>query len=69
MVQVEDKFKLFFIGDGTLEKILKEKIADLNINDRVFFGVVDNVNEIINSVDLITMSSLYEGLTLALVEA
>ena len=69
MVQVEDKFKLLFIGDGTLEKILKEKIADLNINDRVFFGVVDNVNEIINSVDLITMSSLYEGLTLALVEA
>lgn len=62
--------KLFLAGDGQLRDDL-EKYADENniINDVVFLGMKDNINELLQGFDLFVFPSLYEGLGMALIEA
>ena len=61
---------LVFIGKGTLESIIKEKIKNLGREERVIFlGVRNDVNAWMQAMDLFCFPSLFEGLPLVLIEA
>ena len=62
--------KLLLIGDGELKNSIIEKSQRLNVfNDIIFTGVVPNVADYEQAMDLFLMTSLYEGLPLSVVEA
>lgn len=62
--------KLLLIGTGTLENEIKEKVKNLNIEDKVvFLGYKNNVNEYMQAMDYFLFPSLFEGLGLVLIEA
>jgi len=61
---------LLLIGDGNLRKKIENKVKKYCIEDKVIFlGVVSNVNEIINAMDIFVFPSFYEGLPVTLIEA
>ena len=61
---------LFLIGNGVNEQVIKDKVKQLEIENRVIFaGKITNVYEIINAFDLLIMPSLYEGFPVTLIEA
>lgn len=61
---------LFFVGDGQeLEKCV-QLTKRLGIEDRVIFaGVKENAKEYLSAFDVFVMPSIYEGLSLAILEA
>lgn len=62
--------KLLLIGNGSLEEKIKEKVQNLDLNDKVIFaGYKSNVNEFMQGMDIFLMPSLYEGLGIVLIEA
>lgn len=62
--------KLILIGDGELEQKIKEKVANLNLQDDVLFiGTIDNVNEYMQAIDAFIFPSITEGLPFVGVEA
>ena len=62
--------KLLFVGDGAFRAVIEERIAMLNLTDDVILvGVVDDVPDYLQVMDLVLMPSLNEGLGIALVEA
>lgn len=62
--------KLLFVGDGELRSAIEERILKLNLTDNVIMvGVVEDVSNYLQAMDLVLMPSLNEGLGLALVEA
>ena len=64
------KFKLILIGQGPLEKEMKDKVETLNISNDVFFlGQRDDVNEMYQVFDIFVFPSLYEGLGMVVIEA
>jgi glycosyltransferase involved in cell wall biosynthesis len=61
---------LFLIGEGENMNLLKNKAKELRLNKSVVFtGVVENVNEYLNAFDVFLFPSLFEGLSLSLIEA
>lgn len=61
---------LLIIGDGPLFEVLQKKCESLNImNDVKFTGMVTNVNEYYQAMDVFVFPSLYEGFGLVTVEA
>lgn len=61
---------LLIIGNGPLEKQLKEMVVRLKIKERVIFlGFRHDVNNLIAAMDIFVLPSLSEGLPLALLEA
>lgn len=68
--QKSNNSKLILLGTGNLENKIKEKVAKLNLQDKVIFlGVRNDVHRIMQAMDLFVFPSLYEGLPLTLVEA
>lgn len=68
--QKNKNYKLLLIGIGELEESIKNKVAELNLNDCVTFaGFKNNVNEYMQAMDIFAFPSLFEGLGLVLVEA
>lgn len=66
----ESKFKLVYIGSGSLEEKLKSYVHRHNLSNKVFFlGNISNVNEYLNMFDAFVMPTRYEGLGISLVEA
>lgn len=62
--------ELFLFGRGELEEEIKKKIEDLGIQEHVhLMGVVDNVYDYMQMLDVFLFPSKYEGLGIALVEA
>lgn len=62
--------ELWIIGDGELAGELKKVSKDLNINEQVkFLGNRDDVPEILKTINIFTLSSKSEGLSLAILEA
>ena len=58
------------IGGGKLEPQLREKIADLGLEDAYFLlGRKDNVQDYLSAMDLFLLPSIYEGFPITLVEA
>lgn len=62
--------KLVLVGDGNLREKLEKKVNDLNIaNNVIFVGFTKNVNEYYSAFDIFCLPSLFEGLSISLVEA
>lgn len=63
-------YKLVIYGEGTLRSRLEDKIKELNMQNRIFLpGTVDNIAEKIENAKLFIMTSNYEGMPNALMEA
>ncbi len=63
------KYKLFFIGDGKLKNSVEEKVKNLGLSDKVkFLGLLDNMEEVIQAMDIMLLTSLAEGLPNVLIE-
>ena len=61
---------LLVVGDGELRDELRQRVESLGIHQRVHFaGARRDLGNILGSVDLFTMPSLWEGLPLSLVLA
>lgn len=61
---------LILVGDGPLEDKIREKVNKLNLTDVVYFlGIINNVNEIMQAMDVFVFPSLYEGLGIVVIEA
>ena len=70
IVQLDNRYKLIFIGDGPNGVNIKKYVADKGIDDRViFYGMTTKVNEILNALDIFLMTSRFEGLPVSAVEA
>ena len=64
------EYQLVIYGEGSLRKELEKQIADLNLQERVLLpGGKRNVHECISNAELFVLSSDYEGLSNALLEA
>ena len=64
------KFKIILIGDGSEFKSVKDKVNKLHLTDRIIFtGVISNVSEYLNAMDLFLLPSNFEGQPFSLIEA
>ena len=62
--------KLMIVGDGSLRKEIYDLAVDKNIiNDVIFVGYTKDVHKYYSAFDVFCMPSLYEGLSISLVEA
>ncbi|MFH1776262.1 MAG: glycosyltransferase [Candidatus Omnitrophota bacterium] len=70
---VLDKLKnviLIIVGDGPLRKKLEDFSRDIEVRKNIMFlGARDDVDKVLQIFDLFVLSSLSEGLPLALIEA
>ena len=64
------KVHLLMVGEGDLEDALKEQAKVTGIIDDVYFcGIREDVNKFYSAGDIFVFPSLYEGLSLTMVEA
>ena len=69
MQYLDKKFKLFLVGDGVLKDKNEQLSKELGLESNVFFlGQRNDIPSLLKSVDLVLLSSHYEGLSLASVE-
>lgn len=69
-VHSSSRFKVVIIGDGPLRTDLEMLSKSLGLCDHVLFlGFRSDVGDLINAADLVTLPSLWEGLSIALLEA
>ena len=62
--------RLLLVGEGPLMEQVNEKIAAKNLNDKVIIaGSCTNMHEMYQAMDVMVFPSLYEGLSVALLEA
>ena len=62
--------RVVLIGTGPLEGALKAQAAAAGLGDQVLFtGIRDDVQELLPGFDVFVLSSLHEGLSIALIEA
>lgn len=62
--------RLMLVGQGTLEKQIRQQAQELGITEQVIFtGVRSDVNDVLQGMDMFVFPSVYEGLPLVLVEA
>ncbi len=66
----EQDCRLLLVGEGEYENILRNKAKELQLTDKViFYGVSDEVNRLMCSLDCLAMPSLFEGLGIVAIEA
>jgi glycosyltransferase involved in cell wall biosynthesis len=59
-----------FIGDGPLKKQLQTRVRSLNLSEKIrFLGNQTEIPEILGASDFFVLPSLWEGLSIALLEA
>lgn len=65
-----EEYKLIIYGEGILRNELSKKIQDLNLQNRVLLpGISENIKEAIYNAAIFVLSSNYEGMPNALMEA
>ncbi len=63
-------FEYWILGTGPLEASLKSLVKELNLEDKVkFFGFRQDIPELLHKADIFMQVSLFEGLSLAMIEA
>ncbi len=70
IIEIQPNAKLLMIGEGPLEKKIKEIISDKKLENRII--ILKNrrdVNELLQAMDIFIFPSLYEGLGIAAIEA
>ena len=61
---------LFFVGQGTMQKEIEEKVQELSLQDSVILtGVRKDVPVLMSAFNVLLFPSVYEGLPLTLIEA
>lgn len=69
LCKTHKNYKLLLIGSGPLEHYVRDRIAELGLEqDVILLGAINNVQDWLNAIDIIVMPSLYEGFPLSLVE-
>lgn len=64
------KEKLLIYGQGTKDKELESSIKNLGMQDKIMLcGVTDNIKDVLSKAELFVLSSDYEGMPNALMEA
>ena len=70
IIQKKPNSILMLVGDGSLITEIKDKAKVLKIDDKIkFLGVINNVNEILQAIDVFVLPSLFEGFPISLIEA
>ncbi len=70
VVARKPKSALLFVGIGSLQPMLEQKVAELGLTDKVLFlGFRGDRERILQAMDSFVFPSLYEGLPVTLVEA
>ncbi len=68
--RIQDKVKLFILGEGDLKEKLENKIKFLELTSRIhLLGYFENVGSALAASDIYAMPSLSEGQSLAILEA
>lgn len=69
VIKNNDKVMFFIIGDGEDKNKLEKLVDDLNIKDNIIFlGYRNDVINVIKQLDIVVLSSLWEGLPLTPIE-
>jgi glycosyltransferase involved in cell wall biosynthesis len=69
MVLLPKTVKLLLVGDGVLKKECEDLVATLKLQERVLFlGLRMDVPQLLKTVDIVVLSSKYEGLSLSSIE-
>lgn len=69
-IKLNSNSHLIFVGQGSDEEKLKDKVKRLHLEDNVsFVGVQSNINEWLSMMDLFLFPSKFEGLSLSALEA
>lgn len=64
-----NQFEVWLVGDGERRAILEELVHELHIEKAVkFWGLRDDIPQLLKASDIICMSSHYEGLSLSSIE-
>lgn len=70
MTLLPEKFKLLLVGEGPLLIDIKKLVKDKNLDSRIaFLGFRKDVAEIMKTVDIVCIPSIWEGFGLVAVEA
>ena len=65
-----DRTCLLLCGDGEQRENIETHIRERAVGEKtILMGVINNVNEVLQAMDIIVMPSLFEGLPFALLEA
>lgn len=68
--KLNNNYKLLLLGDGSLREDIEMQIKKLGLeNNVVLLGVVSNVKEYLDAIDIFLLPSKYEGLPCVCVEA
>lgn len=68
--ELHPEYKLYIYGEGKLREALSEQIKKLKLSEAVFLpGNVSKIHERIKDAEIFVLSSKYEGLSNALLEA
>ncbi|WP_038345954.1 glycosyltransferase [Acinetobacter sp. A47] len=63
-------FKVFLIGDGAEKENIFKKIQDLNLkNELIYIPFTEHIEDYINAIDVLCLSSTTEGLPTVIIEA
>ena len=66
----QDNAVLLLVGTGNLEQQIKEKVHNLNIENKVIFlGFRKDIDLLLNCMDIFILPSFYEGLPVSIIEA
>ena len=69
-LKINNSARLVLVGKGELEQQIRQKIDKLNLSDKVIFlGTRNDVNKLMSAFDVLLMPSIFEGLSVVLVEA
>lgn len=68
--KMDKSAKLFLVGEGPLKEELVEKVKKLGIqNDVIFYGLSNEVNNLLQMMDVFVLPSLFEGVPVSIIEA
>ena len=68
--KIRSDFKFLWVGDGELRKEVEQKISDYKLNDYIeLLGIRNDVDKLLKQCSVFLMPSLFEGLSISLVEA
>jgi glycosyltransferase involved in cell wall biosynthesis len=69
MRYISDRVNLLLVGEGVLQSTCEDLVNKLELNKRVFFlGFRTDIPELLKTVDIVVLSSKYEGLSLSCIE-
>lgn len=70
ILNINNKVRLFLVGDGELRDEIIKKVQKLDIREKVvFLGIRQDINELLQAMDVCVLPSLFEGFSLVSLEA